>query len=120
MNRIAKHAGYVVWSLAIAAVFGWTVSGTAGRSEVEAGGAINNMMAVPGNRDNRMYLVDTDRKVILVYESLGKKGFSLVAGRTYELDREVMVKRELPWNGRGYGIKQIQKIWHDQNKLGAQ
>ena len=119
MSRIAKHAGYVVWSLALAGVFGWTLSGTSGRSEVEAGGATNNMIAVAGNRDNRMYLVDTDRKVILVYEALGKKGFGLVAGRTYELDRAVTVKSELLWNGKGYGIKHIQQLWHRQNKLGV-
>ena len=58
-----------------------------------------------------MYLVDTDAKAILVYEAInGARGFSLVAGRPYVLDREYMRNHEIPYRNNGYTIRQIQEM----------
>ncbi|MCX7803550.1 MAG: hypothetical protein N3A38_00015 [Planctomycetota bacterium] len=40
----------------------------------------------------RMYLVDTDKKVILVYESRNLVGTKLVGGRTYDQDFAILDK----------------------------
>jgi hypothetical protein len=108
----------------LAGVFGWALGRGMGTSnEVEAGGgAINNLIALSGTDSQRIYLIDTDAKTIMVYEAPGgRSGFSMVAGRWYEADSQVlrMTRSELPYDSRQYTVqnmvRQLQQLERGRN-----
>jgi hypothetical protein len=71
-------------------------------------GAVN---AVTGNENDKhqLYIVDSSRKVILVYGGgASQYNFTLLASRYYEIDAQATVNNEFPYNQRGYNIKQMQ------------
>ena len=116
MNRLLRELTVIVAAFGVAAVFGWALGkGLGSNNEVAAGGgAINNVIAITGNDNNRLYLIDTENKVILVYEMPGgRTGFTMVAGRLYDYDRQLARIRDLPYTSRGYSLRQIQKSYED-------
>ena len=118
MNRLLRELTVLVAAFGVAAVFGWALGkGLGSNGEVEAGGgAINNVIAVTGNENNRLYLIDTDTKVILVYEnSSNKRGFTMVAGRFYDFDRQLARIKDLPYDQRKYSLRQI-KTWYENTQ----
>ena len=116
MNRLLRELTVLIAAFGVAAVFGWALGkGLGSNSEVAAGGgAINNIIAVTGNDNNRLYLIDTATKVILVYEMPGgRTGFNMVAGRFYEFDRQLAQKKDLPYTTRGYSLRQVKQWYED-------
>ncbi len=116
MNRLLRELTVLVAAFGVAAVFGWALGkGLGSNSEVAAGGgAINNVIAVTGDDKNRLYLIDTATKVVLVYEMTStNSGFSLVAGRFYEFDRQLAQKKDLPYASRGYSLRQVKQWYED-------
>ena len=86
------------------------VPGSNNQAHATNNGAAGPFIAVTTGDGQRMYLVDTEVKAIMVYEATsGARGFNLVAGRSFELDREFMRKRQLPYLSQGYDIDDIQK-----------
>ena len=56
---------------------------------------------------HRLFLIDTNRKVILVYGGRTQYDFTMLAGRYYDYDAQATVKFEYPFNQRGYPAKQM-------------
>ena len=112
MNRLMRELTVLVAAFGVAAVFGWALGkGLGSNNEVAAGGgAINNVIAITGNDNNRLYLIDTDNEVILVYEMPGgRTGFTMVAGRYYNFDRQLARIKDLPYVSRGYSLIQVKQ-----------
>ena len=111
MNRLLRELTVLVAAFGVAAVFGWALGkGLGSNSEVAAGGggATSNVIALTANDRNRLYLIDTTTKVILVYEmSSTKSGFTMVAGRKYEWDLLLAQIQDLPFAQRKYSLPQI-------------
>jgi len=62
-------------------------------------------VTAPENDLHRLYLVDRERRVILVYgNATGVSRFSLLAARFYDVDARAAAEREFPFNSRGYSI----------------
>ena len=88
------------------------------RSEANAnvGAAAKNLIAVTTGTGQRLYLVDTDRQSVMVYDTTnGGRGFSLVGGRTYTADREAVHNSELQYNSNGYTIRDVQRVLQTRN-----
>ena len=124
MNNWGKIAGIGALALlcscafGLALGFGLSMRGGSGEAEAATSGAAGNVIAVTTDGvTQRMYVIDTETKAILVYEGpSGGRGFTLVAGRTYEVDREYMRQRELSYNARGYTIRQVQTMLQKSTK----
>lgn len=75
----------------------------------QAGGTI----AVTGNEQSyhRLYLIDSGKRVILVYGPKGRNQYSwsLLAARYYGVDAEATVKKEFEFRTSGYPITEMQK-----------
>ena len=115
MNNWGKALGIGALALMCSATLGIAIGyGLSLRGDAEAAtsGASGNIIALTNDGPTqRIYVIDTESKAILVYEGpSGGRGFTLVAGRTYEVDREYMRQRELPYNTRGYKITDIQNM----------
>lgn len=119
MNRALKTVGFVATALLVSVAFGWALGvGLGNRSAVSAQGASSgNLMAVPGT-DNRLYLIDTEAKVIVVYDSQGRSasGFTCVAARSYEVDIEASKRTEIRFSSKGYNILQMQALFQKNKK----
>ncbi len=67
-----------------------------------AAGGIIALTEVDGG-DARLYLIDTNRKVLLVYGSYRQKDrFYMLAGRYFEYDLQATVGTEKQFRGQGY------------------
>jgi hypothetical protein len=120
MRKLVNVLGLVALSFATAAVFGWALGSSMDGQQVEAGGgAINNVIAVTGNERNRLYLIDTQNKTILVYEEPGRVGFNFVAGRWYDMDSEICVQNEVPYDQRGYPLQRVLQIRNAREGAGT-
>jgi len=111
MNRILKIAGVAAVALVVSLAFGWALGrGMGSTGEIQAdGGSSGSIIAIPGD-GNRMYLIDIEAKVIMVYDSTSARtGFSFVGGRTFEFDAEFCRKSEVRYNQRGYTILEVDK-----------
>ena len=79
-----------------------------------AGGATGGVISFPQEiqSQERVYIVDTKGKVILVYSnSSGNYSFNFVTGRSYNFDVQATVKlMELKYNQRGYPIQQTMGV----------
>lgn len=112
MDRVLRGIGVLAVALTLSLALGWGLGiGLGDRSAVSADGASSgNLIAVPTSEGNRLYLIDTNAKVILVYDSRGgRSGFSLVGGRTFEFDLEFVKKSEIKFNQNGYSILEVDK-----------
>ena len=120
MNRYLWGMGVLAVALLVSLAFGWALGVGLGRSgEVAAQGAsTGNVIAIPSGEGYRLYLVDTEAKVILVYDSRsGKSGFSLVGGRSYEFDIEFARKSEIRFLQNGYDISKIDSELKKRERL---
>jgi len=103
-----------VWTVAavlLAAAYAarplWAPAGAACSPYADAGGGIGNMIAYAGlnEKDGKVYVVDTQAKVILVYgPTTGVSSFQLLAGRSYAADGTSCVKNAWPYNQGPKGI----------------
>jgi len=67
-------------------------------------------VTAPEGESHRLYLVDTERRAILVYGGAsGPSRFSLLAARYYDVDARAAVEMEFPLNPRGYSILDMKK-----------
>lgn len=105
MWRLAAVCGLLLAAFAIGAVFrkDMPVYG-----QVQAGGGgVGSVIAFTSDNEStvqRMYLVDTGQKVILVYQSSqpGDTNFKFVYGRTYAYEAELATYGEIKFNPTGY------------------
>jgi len=81
----------------------------------EAGGADNGIIALTGG-DNRLYLVDTNRKVILVYGGRNQYEFTMYTGRYFDMDSQATVGMEHRFRQQGYKITDMKKIVDSMSK----
>jgi hypothetical protein len=111
MNTLLKATAVVALAFCTAAVFGWALSSRNGGDAAHAGGAVNNVIAIGQMDRSRLYLIDTTRHTILVYEAVhGETGFELVAGRQYEADMHLVTKRNaLEYRTNGYTVPAVHK-----------
>lgn len=92
-------------ALLVAIAYVWRLSET---PPLRAQGG--DVIAVTGWDDgtHRLYLVDTAKKVILVYGysvANQKYDFTLIAARYYDIDAQAAVGSEYPGSQKGYDIK---------------
>ena len=86
------------------------------QANANVGAAAQNMIAVTTGTGQRLYLVDTNKQAVMVYDTTnGGRGFSLVGGRTYKADREAVDNSELKFNANGYSIRDVQSILQRRN-----
>lgn len=121
MNKWPKILGIAALALLCSGAFGLAIGyglGLRGEAEAATSGASGSLLALTTDgATQRMYVIDTEAKVIMVYEGpSGGRGFTLVAGRTFEVDREYLRKRELKYSSRGYTITQIQILLQRANR----
>ena len=76
-------------------------AGSGRPSEVSAyGGGTTGVIAFPVGND-RVYLIDPEAKVILVYAKAAKYATSLIGGRSYDLDIELVKRTEIELRQNG-------------------
>jgi len=75
----------------------------------KADGAAGGVIALTGG-DNRLYLVDTNRKVILVYGGRSQYEFTMLTGRYFDMDSQATVGMQHKFKQQGYSIVEMKKI----------
>ncbi len=105
-NRVGGRGAAIAASIAL----GWTLGvGQGNRSEVQAyDSTANGMVVVPGG-GSRLYLVDTESRVILVYDKTNRSAAGLIGARSYEYDLEYARKREIGFDQKGWDFDQIRR-----------
>jgi len=73
-----------------------------------AGGIIAVTAAESSN--HRLYLIDTNRKVILVYGGRNQWEFTMFTGRYFDMDSQATVGLEHRFRQQGYTIREMQQI----------
>ena len=104
-TAVLLAAAYVTWPL-------WAPAGSAAAPYAEAGGGIGSVISFAGldERDGKIYVVDSQAKVVLIYAaSQGANSFNLVAGRAFASDgvavRNLATRGlDLRYNIRGYSV----------------
>ncbi len=89
----------------IAALAVVVVHVTSTRPAKAGGAALNGIIAVTeiDGSDARLYIIDPNRKVLLVYGSYRQKDkFLLLAGRYFEYDIAATVGMDRPFRSQGY------------------
>ena len=83
------------------------------------GGAAGGIIAVTeaDGSQARLYLIDTSRKVLLVYGGYQKDRFSMLAGRYIEYDMQATVGNEWPFKQQGYPALQMKTFVERQKKV---
>lgn len=94
----------------IAALAVVVVHVTSTRPAKAGGGAAGGVIAVTAAESglHRLYIIDTNRKVILVYGGRNQYEFTMLAGRYFDMDAQATVGSEHKFNQRGYTITQMQ------------
>ncbi len=113
MERYGKAAALLGAALVVSIAFGWALGAGMGHGQqarAGGGGAGNVIAFAAGEGQTKLYIIDTEAKVILVYDRAGKFAATLIGARTYEYDIEAARKRELPVRGNGYSIIQTKAI----------
>jgi predicted alpha/beta-hydrolase family hydrolase len=99
--------------VALLAALGYLAHRFAAAEPVRAQGMAGSVIAVTGDEQDlhRLYLVDTSRKVVLVYgtSSSAGRGFTLLASRYYEFDVLATVNTEWPYRNQGYPATQMKR-----------
>ena len=90
-------------------------AGTPLYGPVRAGGAASGgtiaLTSDNGSTQQRLYLIDPEAKTILVYESrTGGGNFTLMCGRFYGHDAKLATLQDLPWNPRGYSVREVMNM----------
>ena len=75
----------------------------------KAEGAAGGIIAISGG-NNRLYLVDTNRKVILVYGGRSQYEFTMMTGRYFDMDSQGTVGMEHRFKQQGYTIREMKAI----------
>ena len=86
---------------------------TSARPARAGGGSAGGIIAVTeaDNGEARLYLIDTNRKVVLVYGAYRQRDkFTMLAGRYFDVDAQATVGSEWPFKGQGYSITQMQSF----------
>ncbi|MHC4249444.1 MAG: hypothetical protein ACYS9X_10000 [Planctomycetota bacterium] len=83
---------------------------TSERPAKAGGGAAGGIIAVTAAESglHRLYLVDTNRKVVLVYGGRNQYEFSMLSGRYFDIDAQATVGSEWQFRQQGYTITQMQ------------
>ncbi len=111
-------------ALAVAALYVttplWAPGGSAAAPQVHAyGGGVNGVIAYAATvgTQEKLFLVDTQGKVILVYAaSNGGKSFNLCGGRNFSFDAKasaaVAQKRgsDIPYRPQGYSVQDMMNL----------
>lgn len=120
-----------LWTLAVlglmlgAALLGAMLRGGAPMwGEVSAGGGSEQGVIVlssdNGSNNHRLYIVDTQRKVLLVYQStVGDGALKFVQSRVYDDEAELTSKLktgELPFKTQGYDVKDSREALKAEKK----
>ena len=67
--------------------------------------------------DGRLYIIDTNRKVVLIYGSYRQKDkFNMLAGRYIEYDIQATVGNDWPFRQQGYPALQMKQYVDKKNK----
>lgn len=84
------------------------------------GGAASNVIAFSqdgGSNTLRLYIVDTQQRVLLVYQSTaGDSNFRFVYGRLFANDAELATFGEIPFKQQGYGLQEIANMLRDAKR----
>ncbi|MHC5053522.1 MAG: hypothetical protein ACYTKD_02260 [Planctomycetota bacterium] len=91
---------------ALAVVVVHVTSARPAKADGAAGGIIAVTAAESGM--HRLYLIDTNRKVILVYGGRNQYEFSMLSGRYFDIDAQATVGSEWQFRQQGYTITQMQ------------
>ena len=72
--------------------------------------AAGNIIAETASENglHRLFLIDTSRKVILVYGGRNQYDFTMLAGRYFDYDAQATVNNEWTFKQNGYPAKQMQ------------
>ena len=92
---------------------------TSARPAKAGGGAAGGIIAVTESDggEARLYVIDTNRKVLLVYGSYRQRDrFLMLAGRYFDMDAQATVGMQHPFNQRGYTITQMQAVVNSKAK----
>ena len=76
------------------------------------GAATGGLIAMMGINpaEEHLYLIDTDRKVIMMYEAENNRDLMLVAGRSYDADSLFITKhpnKVLPFRAKPYSATEV-------------
>lgn len=79
---------------------------------VKADGAAGGIIAVTAAESglHRLYLIDTNRKVILVYGGRNQYEFEMMTGRYFDMDSQATVGMQHRFKQSGYTIREMQQI----------
>ncbi len=95
---------------------------TSVRSVKAGGGASGGIIAVTetDGGEARLYLIDTNRKVLLVYGSYRQKDrFLMLAGRYFDMDSQATVGMQHRFKTQGYTIREMQAFVKAKNPRGG-
>lgn len=83
--------------------------------EVQAGGGgAGSIIAITSDNNSttqRLYIIDTGQKVLLVYQSTppGDSDLKFVYGRTFNYDAELATYGEIKFNRTGYDVNEMKR-----------
>ena len=81
--------------------------------QAQAGGILAVTAAESGL--HRLYILDTSRKVVLVYDGRSQGQFTMLAGRYFDVDSQATVGSEWKFQPQGYTITQMQNYLKRKN-----
>ncbi len=93
----------------LVAALGYVVSQFTSARPVEAQGGRIVAVAERESDIPRLYLIDTQRSVILVYGGASRNRFTLLASRYFDIDAQATVGNEFIFRSSGYPINHMRK-----------
>jgi len=108
MKTIHNAIGVGALALGASAIFGWALgAGLGSRSEVSANADSTNGIIALTAGSTRLFLIDTEKQVILVYDKRNNFQCTLVAARHYAKDAKLGTLYEIQDNQRGMTVRQV-------------
>jgi hypothetical protein len=97
--------------LTLLVALGYVVSRFTAAPAVRAGGEGGYIMEVVSDnvQSGRVFLLDTNRKVLLMYGSPGRTDLTMLASRFIDLDCQATVNREWTGKARGYTLMEVKR-----------
>ena len=104
--------------LALVVATGYVASRFAQAPPVHAGGDGGYIMEVSADQSGvgRVYLLDTNRKVLIMYGSPTRYDLTMHSSRFVDVDCQATVGKEFPGKPRGWSLREVQASLKEPRK----
>ena len=105
----------VVAVMALLVALGYVVSRFTGAAPVQAGGDGGFIMEVVADQNGigRAYVLDTGRKVLIMYGSPQRHDLTMYASRFIDIDCQATVGKEYPGKARGWPLREVERTMRE-------